>query len=139
MATFTYTARTATGDIQSGEREAKSRDELVNFLRGQRMTPVKIEEKAKSSGRALAGLASKLVSAASTPEADTRAWDNLPRYLSFACLPLPPGKHVMTVEFKDAAGKVAANLTKTVNFEIPPGGGDKVIFISDQSSTPQTI
>ena len=49
MATFTYTARTATGDIQSGERDAKSRDEIVNFLRTQRLTPVKIEEKQKKA------------------------------------------------------------------------------------------
>jgi type IV pilus assembly protein PilC len=50
MANFTYTARTTTGDIQSGEREAKSRDEIVSFLRAQRMTPVKIEERAKKEG-----------------------------------------------------------------------------------------
>ncbi len=47
MAVFTYTARSATGDIMSGEREGKSRDEVVNFLRTQRLMPVKIEEKAK--------------------------------------------------------------------------------------------
>jgi type IV pilus assembly protein PilC len=56
MAMFAYTARTATGDIQSGEREAKSRDEIVNFLRTQRLTPVKVEEKAKKEGGGLAAL-----------------------------------------------------------------------------------
>src|SRR5687767_734294 len=50
MSMFAYTARTATGDIMSGEREAKSRDEIVNFLRQQRLTPVKVEEKAKKEG-----------------------------------------------------------------------------------------
>jgi type IV pilus assembly protein PilC len=50
MAVFTYTARNNTGDIMSGEREGKSRDEVVNFLRTQRLTPVKIEEKAKKEG-----------------------------------------------------------------------------------------
>ena len=50
MAMFTYTARSATGDIMSGEREGKSRDEVVSFLRTQRLTPVKIEEKAKKEG-----------------------------------------------------------------------------------------
>jgi type IV pilus assembly protein PilC len=50
MAVFTYTARNASGDITSGEREGKSRDEVVNFLRTQRLTPVKIEEKAKKEG-----------------------------------------------------------------------------------------
>ncbi|MGQ0815987.1 MAG: type II secretion system F family protein [Gemmatimonadota bacterium] len=58
MGTFTYTARTATGDIQSGEREAKSRDEIVNFLRTQRLTPVKVEEKVKKEGGGLAALMS---------------------------------------------------------------------------------
>jgi type IV pilus assembly protein PilC len=50
MANFTYTARTSTGDIQSGEREGKSRDEIVNFLRSQRLTPVKVEEAKKKEG-----------------------------------------------------------------------------------------
>jgi len=50
MATFTYTARTNGGDIHSGEREAKTRDELVSYLRGQRLTPVKIEEREKKEG-----------------------------------------------------------------------------------------
>jgi type IV pilus assembly protein PilC len=50
MAVFTYTARNATGDIMSGEREGKSRDEVVTFLRMQRLTPVKIEEKVKKEG-----------------------------------------------------------------------------------------
>src|SRR5687768_16036306 len=50
MALFTYTARTSTGDITNGEREARSRDEIVNFLRTQRLTPVKVEEKVKVEG-----------------------------------------------------------------------------------------
>jgi type IV pilus assembly protein PilC len=50
MALFTYTARTSTGDITNGEREARSRDEIVNFLRTQRLTPVKVEEKVKAEG-----------------------------------------------------------------------------------------
>src|SRR5688572_21396377 len=58
MAMFAYTARTATGDIQSGEREARSRDEIVSFLRTQRLTPVKVEEKTKKEGGGLAGLMS---------------------------------------------------------------------------------
>ena len=53
MAVFTYTARSATGDIMSGEREGKSRDEVVSYLRSQRLTPVKIEEKAKKESAGL--------------------------------------------------------------------------------------
>jgi tetratricopeptide (TPR) repeat protein len=90
-------------------------------------------------GLLAAGVISKIFSAATTPEADVRAWDNLPRYLSFANLVLPPGTHTVTVEFHDASGHVMANLTKTVTVNVPSDGKDKVIFVSDQSLTPQTI
>ncbi len=90
-------------------------------------------------GVALAGLVSKAVSAATTPEADTRAWDNLPRYLSFASLAVPPGVHTVTVDFKDTAGQVLPNFRKTLTVTVPADRKDKVIFVSDQSSTPQTL
>jgi tetratricopeptide (TPR) repeat protein len=90
-------------------------------------------------GVALAGLISKGISAATTPTADTRAWDNLPRYLSFANLSVPPGQHVITVQFRDGAGQVVPSLTKTLTVDVPSDGKDKVIFVSDQSSTPQTL
>jgi len=90
-------------------------------------------------GVALAGLISKGISAATTPEADTRAWDNLPRYLSFANLQVPPGQHVFTFEFRDAVGTAIPNLTKSFTVEVAADGKDKVIFVSDQSITPQTL
>lgn len=90
-------------------------------------------------GLLAAGVISKLFSAATTPEADMRAWDNLPRYLSFANLPLPPGRHTINVQFHDGAGNPVPGLTKTITVEVPADGSDKVIFVSDQSLTPQTI
>jgi hypothetical protein len=45
----------------------------------------------------------------------------------------------MTVEFKNAAGALLPNLTKTITFEVLSDGRDKVIFVSDQSLTPQKI
>jgi hypothetical protein len=89
-------------------------------------------------GIALAGLVSKAISAATVPEADTRAWENLPRYLSFACVPLPPGQHIATVQFLDASGRVLPNLTKTITINITTTDRDKVVFVSDTSTTPQT-
>src|ERR1035438_8182515 len=90
-------------------------------------------------GIALAGLVSKVVSAATVPAADTRSWDNLPRYLSFASLPLSPGQHVATIEFLDPAGQVLPNLTKTITINIVTADRDKVVFVSDTSLTPQTL
>jgi hypothetical protein len=90
-------------------------------------------------GVAFAGLVSKVVSAATVPAADTRSWDDLPRYLSFASLPLPPGQHVATIQFLDASGRVLPNLTKTITVNITTTDHDKVVFVSDKSITPQTL
>lgn len=89
-------------------------------------------------GLVAAGLLSKLLSAATTPSADIRSWDNLPRYLTFATLELPPGEHTATVEFQDAAGRPLSGMTKTVTINVP-SEGDKIVFVSDQSVTPQHL
>ncbi len=89
------------------------------------------------AGLLLAGVASKLISAATTPEADIRAWDNLPQFISFAVLKMSPGEHVVTVEFNDAGGNANPNLTKTITVNVP-ADRDKVVFVSDSSTTPQT-
>jgi len=90
-------------------------------------------------GVALAGLVSKVVSAATVPAADTRSWDNLPQFISFASLTLPVGLHTVTVEFLDGAGHPAADLTKTINLNVTTTESDKVVFVSDHSATPQTL
>jgi len=83
-------------------------------------------------GIALAGLVSKVISAATKPNADTRCWDNLPQFLSFAAVPLPPGPHTARVEFLDPSGQPINGLTKTVQITVP-AAGDKVVFVSDTS------
>jgi tetratricopeptide (TPR) repeat protein len=89
-------------------------------------------------GLVIAGLASKLISAAATPQADTRTWDNLPQFISFGAVQLPVGEHSVTVEFLDAAGKTNESLTKTVHLTVSDTSRDKVLFVSDCSTTPQT-
>lgn len=79
------------------------------------------------------GVLSKIVSSATIPEADTRQWDNLPQYLSFAALELPPGQHTITVEFKGAHGQNLPNLTRTMTVDVPIDR-DAVIFVSDKSA-----
>ncbi len=56
----------------------------------------------------LGGLAliSAGLSAATTPQADIRTWDNLPHSLYFLCLSLPPGESTFSVMGKNAAGSV---------------------------------
>src|SRR5690606_33171724 len=45
MATFTYSARSLAGELQTGTVDLPSRDEVVNYLRRQRLIPVKVEQK----------------------------------------------------------------------------------------------
>lgn len=84
-------------------------------------------------GLLAAGLIGKAIAASTTPEADTRAWDNLPQYLSFTALELPPGTYNGSVDFTDANGSII--LTRTFTFTTPaPNGHDAVIFVSDKTS-----
>ncbi len=48
MATFTYSARTLAGELQTSTIDLPSRDEVVNYLRRQKLIPIKVEQ--KSSG-----------------------------------------------------------------------------------------
>jgi tetratricopeptide (TPR) repeat protein len=79
------------------------------------------------------GAISKIVAGAATPDADTRAWDNLPQYLSFLALDLPPGPHTAQIDFTDAAGNVLLSRTKKINFNVS-SGSDTVLFVSDKNS-----
>ena len=47
MPTFTYSARSAAGELQSGEIDLPSRDEVVTYLRRQRLIPVSVKSKPK--------------------------------------------------------------------------------------------
>lgn len=90
-------------------------------------------------GLLAAGIITKVVSAETTPAADVRTWDNLPRYLSFAALRLSPGMHSITVEFQDRSGGPMPFLTKTLNINVPADNHDKIVFVSDASTTPQNL
>ena len=76
-------------------------------------------------------LISKIASAATSPEADTRAWHNLPQRLSFAALKLDPGEHAARLEFLDAAGEKLAALAQDLRIVVGEPEKDTVIFLSE--------
>lgn len=81
------------------------------------------------------GLFSKIAAAAAQPTADTRTWDNLPQYLSFSALRLPPGEHEAVLTFQDADGVTVASRTQNFLISVPPPVDgrteDLVVFRSD--------
>ena len=89
-------------------------------------------------GLIAAGLLSKIVSAAATPAADTRSWDNLPQFLSFAAIQALPGPQTAVIEFLDANQQIIPALTKTIMIQVSPTR-DTVVFVSDQSHTTKSL
>jgi len=83
-------------------------------------------------GLAAIGLISKIASAATTPQADVRTWDNLPQYLSFAALQLSPGEHPARLEFLTRDGEVASDLTREITIIVSPDGStNNIVFLSE--------
>jgi len=82
------------------------------------------------AGLLVAGLLSKVISAATTPSADTRTWDNLPNVIGFTSLRLPTGQHQLVAEFLDSTGRPV--LSREVSLNILAGTRDTVLFISDR-------
>lgn len=76
------------------------------------------------------GLVSKLASAATTPSADTRTWDNLPQRLSFAATRLAPGQYPATLEFLDKQGAPLPARTRQITLTVSPNK-DTVVFLSE--------
>ncbi len=70
-------------------------------------------------GLAAVGLISKITSAATQTDADTRSWHNLPRYLSFGAVQLPPGDHPAVLEFFNARGRPHPHRTQTFVIHVP--------------------
>ncbi len=82
------------------------------------------------AGLLVAGLLSKVISAAATPSADTRTWDNLPNLIGFTSLRVPPGEHGLIADFLDPAGNVV--MSRNVTVPIVPGARETVLFLSDR-------
>jgi hypothetical protein len=77
------------------------------------------------------GIFAKAISVATTPEADTRTWDNLPQYLSAATLALPAGAHEATLEFFDANERRIDSLTRKLTVTVAEPGHETVVFLSE--------
>ncbi len=80
-------------------------------------------------GLAAVGLISKIASAATTPAADTRCWDNLPQGLGFAGLKLAPGQYPATVEFRAADGSIVS--TREFTLPVNPAPANTVLLLSE--------
>jgi hypothetical protein len=110
------------GAIIAADSSRKEVRRVVTGPDGKKRVVTEVQRDRGSEQAAIAlgvvGLFAKLTAAAAQPTADTRAWDNLPQYLSFAALGLPPGTHPATLTFYDAGGQLLAARTQTFTVTI---------------------
>ncbi|MCX6954286.1 MAG: hypothetical protein NTV51_19210 [Verrucomicrobia bacterium] len=97
------------------------------------VTETERNEGAQTTALALGviGIFSKIAAAATKTHADVRMWDNLPQYLSFGALRLPPGDHPAVVQFYDANGQAVADLTRRFTLTVGDPAKDTVIILSE--------
>ncbi len=76
--------------------------------------------KARTDEERLAGVGAVLIGAAIPTEADTRTWRSLPGEVHALTADLPPGQHVLKIEFLNG-GKADPSLTTEVPVTVRPG------------------
>lgn len=106
MPTFTYTARTATGDLKSSTIDASSRDDAVNQLRRQRLTIVKVDENRPVKARGSIGMRDVVIF--------TRQFSTMIN----AGLPLVQALDILA---KQSENKALAQTVREVVFEVESG------------------
>ena len=57
----------------------------------------------------------------------------------FAAMEIPPGQQTVKIDFLDDANRILSGSSKQLTIQVPEGAGDKVVYVSDQSVTPQTL
>lgn len=107
MATFTYTARAANGDLKTATIEAASREDVVAQLRRQRLSVVKVDEDAKpKKARGSVGMRDIVIF--------TRQFSTMIN----AGLPLVQALDILA---KQTENKVLADVTRAVVFDVESG------------------
>jgi type IV pilus assembly protein PilC len=107
MATFTYTARSANGDLKTASIEASSREDVVAQLRRQRLSVVKVDEDAKpKKARGSVGMRDIVIF--------TRQFSTMIN----AGLPLVQALDILA---KQTENKVLSEVTRAVVFDVESG------------------
>jgi type IV pilus assembly protein PilC len=106
MPTFTYTARTANGELKSATLEATNKDEVIAQLKKQRMTVVKVDEQAKAKAKGNVTMRDIVIF--------TRQFSTMIN----AGLPLVQALDILS---KQTESKALSEVTKTVVFDVESG------------------
>ena len=105
MPTFTYTARNPNGELKSASIDAPSRDDVVNQLRRQRLTIIKVDEEKARAKKTGGGISMRDI------VIFTRQFSTMIN----AGLPLVQALDILA---KQTENKVLADVTRAVVFDV---------------------
>ena len=106
MPTYTYTARTANGELKSSTLEASNKDEVIAQLKKQRMTVVKVDEQAKTKVKGSVTMRDIVI---------------FPRQFSTMINAGRPLVQALDILSKQTESKALADVTRTVVFDVESG------------------
>ncbi len=134
-----YQARTLGGTVMEGIRQGKAVFRAASAIGG----AVLIDQAARQGFRgdtartqAIVGTSLLLLAALTSTSADVRHWPTLPATVQVLTIEVPPGEHVVDVEFLDASGRTLPRLSQRVAATVPAGGEGWYLFRSVPSSSP---
>lgn len=122
-------------EIEAAREQQKVAEEKKKKAGETKAAKPELEKDEDAANLALAlgaiGIFSKAIAMATTPEADTRTWDNLPQFLSTGTAALPAGEHEAILEFFDAGERRIDALTRKLTVTVAEPNRDTVVFLSE--------
>lgn len=118
-----YQARTLGGTAMEGIRKGKAIFKTASTAAGVVLLSQAARDRGDSARtQAIAGGALLLAGILTSSSADTRHWPTLPSTVQAIAADVPPGTHVVDVDFLDANGRPIPQLRQRTQVEVPAKG-----------------
>jgi hypothetical protein len=126
-----YQARTLGGTAMEGIRKGKAVFKTVSTTAGVVLLSQAARDRGDSARtQAIAGGALLLAGLLTSTAADTRHWPTLPSSVHALTATVPPGAHVLEVDFLDANGRAIPQLRQRTEIVVPAKGESWHLFRS---------
>jgi len=134
-----YQARTLGGTEMEGIRGGKAVFKTASLAAGAALLHGASRDRGDSARtQAIVGGGLILASLLTSTAADARHWPTLPATVQGITVDLPPGQHVVEVDFLDAGGRPIAGLRQRTQIDVPKQGESWHLFRSVPRRSPTT-
>ena len=131
MADIYYQAVTRGGTEMEGIRKGKAVFKTITGVSGVVLLNEGLNKGGSSgSTQSLVGLGLLLISLLTDSRADVRHWTILPETVQVLAADVPPGEHILRLEFKDGVGQEIPHLVQEWTVDVPADGEGIYLFRS---------